>query len=134
MTRAAVFGLAAAALGGLVYGLLADPLGLSWGLIVAGLVAGWVIGVVVAQGAWAGRFHLIVPRVRWLAALIAVVAWVWAAVVAYVGSQLFYQDATTPIAERLSASGFFEYLNGFVFSPSIVGLAATAFMAWRSAR
>ena len=134
MTRAALFGVAGAALVGLVYGVLADPVGLSWGLIVAGLVAGWIIGTVVAQGAWAGRFHLLVPRVRWLAALIAVVAWVWAAIVAYVGSQLFYQGATTPIAERLSASGFVEYLNSFVFSPSILGLAAMAFMAWRTAR
>ena len=134
MPRAAIFGVAAAAIAGLAYGVLADPAGLSWGLIAVGFLAGMAIGAAVARGAWAGRFHLIVPRVRWLAALLAVVAWLWAAVVAYVGSQLFYQQATTPITDRISVTGFVEYLNGFVFGPSIVGLAVMAFMAWRSAR
>jgi hypothetical protein len=134
MPRAAIFGVAAAAIVGLVYGLLADPIGLSWGLIAVGFLAGMAIGAAVAGGAWAGRFHLIVPRIRWLAVLLAVVAWLWAAVVAYVGSQLFYQQATTPITDRISVTGFAEYLNGFVFGPSIVGLALMAFMAWRGAR
>ena len=134
MPRAAIFGIAAAAVVGLVYGLLADPVGLSWGLIAVGFVAGLTMGAAVARGAWAGRFHLIVPRVRWLAALLAVVAWLWAALVAYVGSQLFYQQATTPLTERISVTGFVEYLNGFVFGPSIVGLVVMAFMAWRSAK
>ncbi len=134
MPRAAIFGAAAAALAGLVYGVLADPVGLSWGLIAVGFFAGLAIGGAVVRGAWAGRFHLIVPRVRWLAALIAVFAWLWAAVVAYVSSQVFYQQATTPLGERVSVTGFVEYLNGFVFGPSILGLAVMAFMAWRSAR
>jgi hypothetical protein len=107
---------------------------LSWGLIAVGLLAGWAIGAIIVQGAWSGRFHLIVPRVRWLAVLVAVIAWLWAAVVGYVCSQLFYQAATTSIGERLSAAGFAEYLNSFVFGPSVLGLAAMAFVAWRSAR
>ena len=134
IARAAVFGVAAAAATGLVYGVFADPVGLSWGLIVVGLLGGWVIGTAVANGAFSGRFHLLVPRVRWLAVLIALIAWVWAAIVGYVASQLFYQQATTPLGERLSVAGFMEYLNSFVFGPSILGLLAMAFVAWRTAR
>ncbi|MEO6349912.1 MAG: hypothetical protein ABIP53_04600 [Candidatus Limnocylindrales bacterium] len=132
--RGLAFGIAAAIPVALVYGILADPFGLSWGLIIVGLLGGWIIGSAVAQGAWSGRFHLIVPAVRWLAALVAVVTWIGAAAVAYFASQLFYQAATTPIGERLSLGGFVEYLNGTVFGPSILGLAAMAFVAWRAAR
>jgi hypothetical protein len=132
--RGVAFGLAAAIPVALVYGVLADPFGLSWGLIIVGLVGGWIIGAAVAQGAWGGRFHLIVPRIRWLAALIGVITWIAATAVAYVASQLVYQGATTPLAERLSVGGFVEYLNSTVFSPSILGLAALAFVAWRAAR
>jgi hypothetical protein len=134
MVRATIYGVAAAQAVALVSGLLEDPIGLSWGLIVVGLVGGWAVGAAVVAGAFSGRFHLILPRVRWLAALIAVVAWIEAAVVGYVASQLFYQGPATPLLDRLSLSGFIEYLNGSVFSPSIIGLAVMAFMAWRSAR
>lgn len=118
----------------LVYGILADPFGLSWGLIAIGFVGGVLIGMAVVQGAFDGRFHLVVPQVRWLATLIAVVAWILSAAVSYVASQVFYQAASTPLADRLSLAGFADYFNGTVFSPSILGLAAMAFMAWRGAR
>ena len=133
-TRAAAFGLVVAQGIALVYGLLADPFNLTWGLIVVGIVGGWIIGWAVAAGAFRGRFHLVVPAVRWLAVLLTIVAWIEATIVGYVGSQLFYQGATTPLGERLSLTGFVEYLNGAVFSPSILGLAAMAIVAWRSAR
>ena len=119
MSRAALFGLGTAVPVALVYGILADPFGLSWGLIAIGIVGGALIGMAVAQGAYDGRFHLVVPRLRWLSALIAVVAWVAAAAVSYVASQVFYQAASTPLADRLSLSGFGDYLNGTVFSPSV---------------
>jgi len=134
MARAALFGLAAAVHVALVYGVLADPFGLSWGLIIVGLVGGFLIGAAVVRGAFNGRFHLIVPRVRWLAAVVAVVCWIGAALVAYVSSQVFYQGAATPLMDRLSVSGLIDYLNSTVFSPSILGLAAMAFMAWRGAK
>jgi len=134
MSRAALFGLGTAVPVALVYGILADPFGLSWGLIAIGIVGGALIGMAVAQGAYDGRFHLVVPRLRWLSALIAVLAWIVAAVVSYVASQVFYQAASTPLAERLSLAGFADYFNGTVFSPSILGLAVMAFMAWRGAR
>jgi hypothetical protein len=134
MGQATLFGLAAAVPIALAYGVLADPFGLSWGLIVVGLIGGFVIGASVVQGAFNGRFHLIVPRVRWLAAIVALVCWIGAALVAYVSSQVFYQGAATPFVDRLSVSGLLDYLNGSVFSPSILGLAAMAFMAWRGAK
>ena len=134
MAQAALFGLAASVPVALVYGVLADPFGLSWGLIIVGVIGGFIIGAAVAQGAFNGRFHLIVPRVRWLAAVVAVVCWTGAALVAYVSSQVFYQGAATPLMDRLSVTGLIDYLNSTVFSPSILGLAVMAFMAWRGAR
>jgi hypothetical protein len=134
MDRAALFGLAASIPVALVYGVLADPFGLSWGLVIVGIVGGFIIGAAVVQGAFNGRFHLIIPRLRWLAAIIGVICWVAAAVVAYVSSQVFYQGAATPLMERLSIGGLVDYLGSTVFSPSILGLAAMAFMAWRGAK
>ena len=134
MAQAALFGLAASVPVALVYGILADPFGLSWGLIIVGLIGGLIIGAAVVRGAFNGRFHLVVPSVRWLAAIVAVVCWIAAVLVAYVSSQVFFQGAATPLADRLSVGGFFEYFNSAVFSPSILGLAAMAFMSWRGAR
>ena len=134
MSRAALFGLGTAVPVALVYGILADPFGLSWGLLAIGFVGGVLIGMAVVQGAFDGRFHLVVPRVRWLSALIAVIAWIASAAVSYVASQVFYQAASTPLGDRLSLAGFADYFNGTVFSPSILGLALMAFMAWRGAR
>ncbi len=134
VARAAGFGLAVGAPVALVYGLLADPVGLSWGLIIVGLVAGALIGAAIARGAWDGLFHLVVPRIRWLAVLAAMLTWMAAVVVAYLGSQVFYQGATSPLGDRLSVSGFLDYLGGGAFSPTILGLAGMAITAWRGAR
>jgi hypothetical protein len=134
IVRAAAFGLAAAAPVALVYGILADPFGLSWGLIVVGLLGGSVIGMAVAYGAWGTTEHQAHKTLRWMAAAIAMLAWVAASVVAYVGSQIFYLGATTPLADRVSVAGFVDYFGGTLISPSLIGLAAMAFMAWRGAR
>jgi hypothetical protein len=117
-----------------VYGILADPFGLSWGLIVIGLVGGWAIGNAMGYGAWAGAEHAALPSLRWTAVLVAVLAWVASTVIAYVGSQFFYQAATTPLMERISIDGFVDYFQGTLLSPTLLGLAAMAFMAWRGAR
>jgi hypothetical protein len=132
--RATLFGLLAGAVVALVYGVLAEIFDLSLGLVVVGLVGGFVIGAAVVSGAFGGRFHLVVPRIRWLAALLGVVSWLVAVLIGYVMSQLLFEGAATPLVDRLSVSGFLEYLNGSLFSPSILGLAGMAFMAWRGAK
>lgn len=118
----------------LVYGILADPFGLSWGLIVIGLIGGAVIGAAVAYGAWSGREHKTRRSLRWIAATIALLAWLAASGIGYVGSQLFFQGASTPLADRVSLAGFVEYFGGILISPTLLGLAAMAFTAWRGAR
>lgn len=118
----------------LVYGILADPFGLSWGLIVVALIGGAVVGASVAYGAWSGHEHETRRSLRWIAAACALLAWLAASGIGYVGSQIFFQGATTPLADRVSLAGFVEYFGGIVISPTIFGLAAMAFMAWRGAR
>lgn len=132
--KATLFGLLAGALVALVYGVLAEIFDLSLGLIVVGLGGGFLIGAAVVRGAFNGRFHLVVPRIRWLAALIGLVSWLAAVLIGYVIGQLLFEGAATPLFDRLSVSGFVEYLNSSLFSPSILGLAAMAFMAWRAAK
>jgi len=129
-----LYGVAAGVPIAFLYGVLADPFGLSWGLIVIGLIGGWLIGNAMAYGAWEGREHAPIPALRWTAIVVAAVAWFAASVVAYVGSQFFYQAATTPLMDRISVGGFIDYFQGTLISPTLLGLAAMAFMAWRGAR
>jgi hypothetical protein len=132
--RSALFGVIAALGVALAYGVVAEVFDLSLGLIIVGLVGGWVIGWAVAQGAWNGRFHLVVPGVRFTAALIGVLSWIAGTLVGYVCGQIFLPAASTPVLQRLSLAGFGEYMSSAVISPSILGLAALAFVAWRAAK
>jgi hypothetical protein len=132
--KSVLFGVVAALGVALVYGVVAEVFDLSLGLIVVGILGGWAIGWAVAQGAWQGRFHLVVPRVRLIAALIGVFSWVAGTLVGYVCGQILLPAASTPVLQRLSVAGFAEYLSSSLISPSILGLAALALVAWRAAK
>ncbi len=120
-----------------IYGFLADPIGLSWGLIAVGFIGGIVIGGAVSRGAWANRPH---PRRRGLqlmAALIAIGTWIVGLFVAYLMSQALFPQATTSLLERISLGGFSDYFSGLFDTLRLAhagGVAAMAFMAWRGAR
>lgn len=131
------FGILGAIAVAAVYGFLADPIGLTWGLAAVGFIGGIVIGGAVSKGAWNDRPHIIVRRLQIMAVLFAIAAWIVALFVAYVGSQAFYQQATTALLERLSFAGFSDYFAGLFDSIRFIhaaALAAMAFMAWRGAR
>ena len=104
IVKGTLFGLLAGALVALVYGVLAEIFDLSLGLVVVGLVGGFLIGAAVVRGAFNGQFHLVVPLIRWLAALIAVVSWLVAVLVGYFFGQLLFEGAVTPLFDRLSVS------------------------------
>lgn len=120
-----------------IYGLAAEPLGLTWGLAAVGFIGGILMGGAVSAGAWSGRVHITVVRLRLIAVLIAIGAWVVGLFLAYVLSQALYQQATTGLLERLSFGGFSDYFAGqfdFVRLSHAGALAAAAFMAWRGTR
>jgi hypothetical protein len=131
------FGILAAFAVALVYGFLTDPIGLTWGLVAVGVVGGMAIGGAVSKGAWDGQPHLTVRKLQVVAVLIAIAAGIVGLFVAYVGSQAFYQQAATPLLQRLSIGGFSDYFAAVVDAirfDHAAAVAAMAFMAWRGAR
>ena len=135
------YGLLVGVLAGLAvavaYGLAAELLGLTFSLPVVGLIGGWVIGTAVAYGAWGERSHAPSRPMRGAAAVVGVGAWLVGLGVAYVVSQALIPQATNSLLERLSLSGFLDYLFGtfdFVRLLHAVALLLLAVVAWRSAR
>lgn len=121
----------------IVYGVAADPLGLTWGLIAVGFISGMFIGAATARGAWGRRPHPPSRRVQLMASVLAIGSWFVGIAVAYLLSQVFYQAAATDLLERLSVDGLAEYFGGLYEAAGIShagALAALAFMSWRGAR
>ena len=121
-SRSSAYALGAAALTALAYAVLAEPFGFTWGLIVVGLVGGAGIRYFLREGQRQG-----------LAVALAVLAWLVGLVLAYVLSQILYEAATTPLTQRLSLAGLWEYAQ-IALLPRALALVATVIAAWRSAR
>ncbi len=120
-----------------VYGVSADLLGLTWGLIAVGFIGGMFIGAATARGAWGRDAHPPSRRVQLMASVLATGAWFVGVAVAYLLSQLLYQAAGTNLLERLTVDGLAEYFGGLYEAAGIShagALAAMVFMAWRWAR
>jgi len=121
----------------LAYGIMAEPIGLTFGLVAVGFIGGMAIGAAVKRGAWNKRGHPPGMRVQLLALAIAIGAWIVGLFMAYFFSQLFFPNATTPLLERISFAGFSDYFVGlfehirFIHAAS---LSAAAVVAWRWAR
>jgi hypothetical protein len=131
------FGVLASLAVAAVYGVLADPIGLTWGLIAVGFIGGMFIGAATARGAWGRRPHPPSRRVQLMASLLAIAGWFVGIAIAYLLGQLLYEQAGTGLLERVSVDGLAEYFGGLYQAAGIshaAALAATAFMAWRGAR
>ncbi len=121
----------------LTYGVGAEILGITWGLLIVGLFGGWVVGAAVRWGAWRDEPHAPNRRSQWVGLTLAVVAWVLGLAAAYFISQALIPEASTTLAERLSVDGFVSYFGGlfdFLRFVHLTSLALLAFMAWRTAR
>ena len=136
VAKGLAFGALAAAAVGVVYGLSAELVGLTFSLPVVGLVGGWVIGTAVAYGAWGESAHEPDRNVRVGATVLAVASWLLGLVVAYIVSQALIPEATTALGDRLSVGGFFDYFLGLdlVRLLHLLSLALVSFMTWRAAR
>lgn len=120
-----------------VYAILADPIGLTWGLIAVGFIGGMFIGAAIARGAWGGRPHPPSRPIQLMASVLAIAGWFVGISVAYVLGQVFYEQAGTGLLERMSVDGLAEYFGGLYEAAGIshaAALAAMAFMSWRGAR
>ncbi|MGI8928344.1 MAG: hypothetical protein ACR2H0_02590, partial [Candidatus Limnocylindrales bacterium] len=95
------------------------------------------IGAATARGAWGRRPHPSSRRVQLMASVLAIGAWFFGIAVAYLLSQLLYQEAGTNLLERMTVDGLAEYFGGLYEAAGIShagAVAAMAFMAWRGAR
>jgi hypothetical protein len=126
----------AAAAFAVVYALSAELVGLTFGLPIIGLIGGWAIGTVVAWGGWGEYEHRPNRGLRVGAASLAVEGWVLGLILSYILSQAFIPQASTPLSDRLSLSGFFDYYSSldFAWLLHLLALPAVAFTAWRAAR
>jgi hypothetical protein len=66
--------------------------------------------------------------------VLAVVAAVIGSVGDYLLSQLLLPQASTPLTERLSISGYLDYLSGTFDIVDVLAIAVLVVVAWRSAR
>jgi len=126
----------AAAAFAVVYALSAELVGLTFGLPVIGLIGGWLIGSAVAYGGWGEFEHLPHRGLRLGAVALAVEGWLLGLILAYFLSQAFIPQASTPLSDRLSLGGFFDYFLGLDFARflHLLALPLAAFMTWRAAR
>jgi hypothetical protein len=126
----------AAAAFAVVYALSAELLGLTFGLPIVALAGGWLIGTAVAFGGWGEFEHLPHQRLRVGAVSLAVEGWLLGLILAYILSQAFIPQASTPLSDRLSVGGFFDYFLGLDFARflHLLALPLAALMAWRAAR
>ena len=136
IARGLGLGWLAAAAFAVVYALSAELVGLTFGLPIVGLIGGWLIGTAVAYGAWGEIDHLPHRGLRLGAVALAVEGWVLGLILSYILSQVFIPQASTPLTDRLSLGGFFDYFLALDFARflHLLALPAVAFMAWRAAR
>jgi hypothetical protein len=121
----------------IAYALLAEALGLTFGLVAVGFFGGMLIAAAVAYGAWRGAPHVEDRQLRLGAAAIAVASWLLGVFLAYAVSQGLLPQATTPLVERLAPDRFLEYILGLdlvIRLIHLVSLVAIVVMAWRGAR
>jgi len=123
--RALALGLAAALGTGAAWALLSAVLGLHIGLIVVAAFGGWLIGASVRSA---------VPRAQAWAIGLALLAWLVGSVLEFVIAQLLLPAASSPLVERVTISGYFDYLAGTFDIIEALAIALLVLVAWRSAR
>ena len=67
-----------------------------------------------------GRPRRTIPiaRISGQRSCLSIVAWVGALILAFVISQALVPDSSVPLSDKLTVSGFFDYLFGLDFVPS----------------
>ena len=132
--RAIADGVAGWALVTVAWLVLGGVLGLDWGMAVVAAAGGWLIGVLVTEGAWSGRPHVRRARPRLLAAVLALAAWLSGQVAVYLWTRLTLPESHLGFAERVAATPFPVYLGG-IFGPlEVVEVVLMGAVAWLAVR
>ena len=134
LVRAGGLGTLAGIAVALAFGVAVGIFDLGAGLLVLAVLGGMGIGAAVRQGAWSGRAHAADVRVRTLASVIALGAWVAGAVVDYLLGLLFLPASAVDLPSRIDAAPFPGYLSARFGVLEILELLLVGAFAWRSAR
>lgn len=128
------FGLGAAVLGAMLWWLTAGLFALGGGLIVVGLALGWLVGTGVAWGAWGERAHDPDRRLRVLAIVLGLGAWLLGALLVYVFELAFLPGSHLPLLLKMVNEPFFDFTIQLFMPFGPFELAAIMIFAWRAAR
>jgi hypothetical protein len=90
----------------------------------------------VAYGGWGEFEHLPHRGLRVGAVSLPVEGWLLGLILSYILSQAFIPQASTPLTDRLSVGGFFDYFLSLDFARflHLLALPLATLMAWRAAR
>ncbi|MGZ6260145.1 MAG: hypothetical protein ACXWN5_04785, partial [Candidatus Limnocylindrales bacterium] len=108
-TRAAVYGLLAAAGGAAVWLVAAGLVGLSGGLLVLAIVLAWGIGTAIRVGAWGSAKHPADGRTGVRAIVLGVSTWLAGTFLVYVYSLATRPDSALSLADRLAGTPFLDW-------------------------
>lgn len=106
----------------------------SWGLIVAGVAGGWLIGAWTGFGAWSEGARGSHRAPGAVAVTLALFAWLGGTVAVYLWTRAILPGSTQPFGERLAAVPFPSYLAGFFGPVEVLEIAALVAVAWYEAR
>jgi hypothetical protein len=104
------------------------------GMIVVSVAVGWLIGTGVAWGAWGERSHPAERRLRALAVVLGIVAWLAGSFLVYVFEQAVLPEANRSLLERMAALPFWSFSWQLFLPYGPLELLAIAIFAWRAAR
>ncbi len=132
--RAIAGGIAGWALVTVAWFVLGGVFGLDWGMAVVAAAGGWLIGALVARGAWGTAAHVRRAGPRLLAAALALAAWLCGQVAVYLWTRLALPDSRLGFAERVAATPFPAYFGG-IFGPlevlEVLLIATVGYLAAR---
>jgi hypothetical protein len=134
LRRGTAFGCGAALVVVAAWFVLGGIFDASWGLIVAGIAGGWLIGAWTACGAWSEGLHGAQPAPRMIATALALFAWLGGTGAVYLWTRAILPGSALPFGERLAAVPFPSYLAGFFGPVEILEIAALVAVAWYEAR
>ena len=132
--RAIAGGIGGAVLVTVAWLVLGGVLGLDWGMAVAAAAGAWLIGALVADGAWSGAPHVRRAGPPLLAVVLGLVAWLSGQFAVYLWTRLTLPDSHLGFAERVAATPFPAYFGG-IFGPlEVLEIVLIATAAWLAAR
>jgi hypothetical protein len=134
LRRGAFFGLLAALGIAVLFAVLVGILDLGVGLLALAAAGGWIIGFATRTGAWPAGIPLPAARVRSLAIVLALVAWVAGYFGAYLVSLLLRPDSSLTFAQRLAQSSFPDWLAPQFSALQVIEILLISGFAWFSSR